>query len=377
MNDNFNPNYIVSYAQNREDVLLAGFLKDVEEGFYVDIGANHPVNDSVTNLFYKRGWSGINIEPIKALHKLLEEARPRDINLNIGIGAREGMQTLRHYKDKDGLSTFSNEMKGMYEFASADTPNQFVDESIKIKTLKSTLAQYPVKDIHFMKIDVEGLEYEVLKGNDWKKFRPWILCIEANHIVHQWESILKNNNYEEVFSDGLNKYFVAVEHRDVAENFSYPQTILAKPVLTPDMERVILGVRHEKEQAVRDLERLRLSWERVNSDLNHLHYELARSRRLKGSIKQLLRAIDNIIAVRIENLDKPKIKKIKNKLDVNTVTSADELLFKLKSYDFDKYYSERTSKRISYRLAHSIHHTATRQPVRLLRKAKLKIKDLK
>ena len=54
---------IVSYSQNFEDVMLWRALKDVENGFYIDVGANHPAIDSVTKLFYENGWSGINIEP--------------------------------------------------------------------------------------------------------------------------------------------------------------------------------------------------------------------------------------------------------------------------------------------------------------------------
>ena len=50
-----------SYAQNFEDVIIMRCFKDVEEGFYIDVGAQDPESDSVTRVFYERGWSGINI----------------------------------------------------------------------------------------------------------------------------------------------------------------------------------------------------------------------------------------------------------------------------------------------------------------------------
>ena len=73
------------YAQNKEDLLIKSFFPDVKKGFYIDVGANDPVVDSVTKLFYDEGWSGINIEPIKKHIIDLDRLRPRDINLNLGL----------------------------------------------------------------------------------------------------------------------------------------------------------------------------------------------------------------------------------------------------------------------------------------------------
>src|ERR1700742_2763080 len=100
----------VTYAQNREDILLDAFFRDIEQGFYVDVGASHPVVSSVTKLFYEKGWRGINIEPSHKYYKLLEEDRPEDINLNVGISDKKGTLTLREYQGY-GLSTFSPMMK--------------------------------------------------------------------------------------------------------------------------------------------------------------------------------------------------------------------------------------------------------------------------
>ena len=100
---------LVSYAQNREDIILSAFFPDLNDGFYVDVGANHPISDSVTKLFYDKGWRGINIEPIKSLHKKLEKDRPEDINLAVGVSSKNGTAKFSEF-DIDGLSTFSDEM---------------------------------------------------------------------------------------------------------------------------------------------------------------------------------------------------------------------------------------------------------------------------
>jgi hypothetical protein len=85
---------LISYAQNFEDVLLWRALGHIANGFYIDAGANDPVDHSVTKAFYDAGWSGINIEPLPALHQAFVAQRPRDINLALAAGAADGSLTL-------------------------------------------------------------------------------------------------------------------------------------------------------------------------------------------------------------------------------------------------------------------------------------------
>jgi FkbM family methyltransferase len=217
------PHYKISYAQNFEDLLLAGILKHVERGFYVDVGANHPENDSVTRIFYDKGWSGVNIEPSPALLALLQAHRPRDINLGIGLSSQAGRLSFRSYPDVDGHSTFARDTKGL--IASHAPGTRFVDSEIEVRSLSDVLHEHrPAGDIHFLKLDVEGLELEVLLGNDWRRFRPWVLCIERNLDGPRQQSImafLAAWNYRAVFFDGINDIVVPAERMDLWHGFSY------------------------------------------------------------------------------------------------------------------------------------------------------------
>ena len=65
---------IVSYAQNFEDVMLHRALKNIDQGFYIDVGANDPEIDSVTKAFYDMGWRGINIEPVAEWFEKLQDS---------------------------------------------------------------------------------------------------------------------------------------------------------------------------------------------------------------------------------------------------------------------------------------------------------------
>ena len=85
----------VSYAQNREDVVLARALRpDDRRGFWVDVGAGDPILDSVTAAFAERGWRGVNVEPLPREHQRLCAARPADTNLRVALGARAGLGKL-------------------------------------------------------------------------------------------------------------------------------------------------------------------------------------------------------------------------------------------------------------------------------------------
>ena len=100
---------IISHAQNGEDILLWRALCAIEEGFYVDVGAQDPTCDSVTRAFYDRGWRGINIEPVKNYFDKLCLERPRDITLQVAVGDRVGSGTLYEFPNT-GLSTLVEEV---------------------------------------------------------------------------------------------------------------------------------------------------------------------------------------------------------------------------------------------------------------------------
>lgn len=189
---------MISYAQHNEDILLFALLHDVKKGFYVDVGANDPVQDSVTKFFYDRGWHGINIEPMPVMFKKIAEARPKDTNLNVGIAEKKGQLTLREVgMNRHGLSTFTPTKK---------IPDYLPYKEYAVPVMPLSEALKGVKHIDFMKIDVEGLEYAVLKSYDWK-VKPEVLVIEDND-TEKWLSIVTKNGYREVCFDGLNRYYV-------------------------------------------------------------------------------------------------------------------------------------------------------------------------
>ena len=223
------------YAQNKEDLFIKSFFPDVSDGFYIDVGANDPVIDSVTKLLYDEGWHGINVEPIGSLAGALRSARPRDTTLQVGLSNRPGELTFTEYPEGNGLSTFSASTASFYKKGKHPFPTAKTKEyRVPVRTLKDVLDELRPAHIHVLKVDVEGYEYEVLEGNDWQRYRPELICIEANHIDHDWRPMLEKHRYQLVFFDGINNYYLARESLKRQKYFDYADTVFSgNPIYYP------------------------------------------------------------------------------------------------------------------------------------------------
>ena len=216
----------VSYSQNYEDVMLWRALKHIKGGFYVDVGANDPVTASVTKLFYDNGWNGINIEPCLSPYERLVEERPNDINLRLLAASDESQLTFYEFDDS-GWSTMDKRAAKLF----SEQGNEIRESLMATNPLEKILDDCNAQTIHFLKIDVEGAEKSVIEGMSFSKHRPWILVIEstvpgtANHNHNDWEGILLSNDYEFVYDDGLNRYYLAKEHLSLKHFFKYPPNV--------------------------------------------------------------------------------------------------------------------------------------------------------
>lgn len=170
--------HVLSYSQEGEDRVLARFLETNENGFYVDVGAHHPQRFSNTYYFYLSGWSGINIDAMPGSMDEFKKLRPRDINLEAAISNTRENLTYYEFNETalNGFSkTLSEQRDGLRDYQIIAT-HQMVT-----RPLTEILDKYLPngKSIDFMSIDVEGLDLQVLKSNNWVKYRPKFILVES------------------------------------------------------------------------------------------------------------------------------------------------------------------------------------------------------
>lgn len=269
----------LSYAQNYEDLMLFRALRNVQDGFYIDVGAQDPIEDSVTKAFYERGWRGINIDPAEHWYRKLQEDRPRDINLCVAASDHRG--TLHFYDVAEtGLSTSSEDFARQHKQAG----RRIAEYEIECRTLDEICEEYRVDVIHFLKIDAEGAEGSVLRGLSLDRIRPWIIVIEAmlpNSQVpawQEWHPLLDKHGYACIYEDGLNRFYLAAEHLDLKEAFRFPPNIL-DDFVQRRTEAAMDFLRTENERRENALGELRSALQRSFANQDTLAAELISLRR--------------------------------------------------------------------------------------------------
>ncbi|OON60753.1 methyltransferase FkbM [Massilia sp. KIM] len=238
----------ISYAQNFEDVLLWRALGHVGNGFYIDVGANDPVEHSVTKAFYDAGWRGISIEPLPAFHQAFLEQRPRDVNLAIAAGAEDGELTLY---DVPAVRGWASPDAAVAELHRSEG-HTVAELKVPVRTLNTVCEEHVQGEIHFLKIDVEGFEGEVLRGLDLRRWRPWILVIEATlpnsrETVHErWEHLVTPHGYRFAWFDGLNRYYVAEEHPELLASLQVQPNVF-DAFISHHLDKAWSGLREQGE----------------------------------------------------------------------------------------------------------------------------------
>jgi len=216
----------ISYSIHHEDVLLNRVFGSRDSGFFVDVGAAHPVFENDTKALSDRGWTGINIEPNSAFYRDLVAQRPSDRNLNVAVSDKPGLITF-HEVVGTGLSTCDpDEAK-----RAIDRGFEVVQYEVESLPLSQILEYSSPHQIDLLKIDVEGFELKVLASNDWERFRPGLIMAEAtfpespvrrpDHVT----PFLEEQGYHRIYFDGLNDYYAERDFRVPEHAFDCPLNI--------------------------------------------------------------------------------------------------------------------------------------------------------
>lgn len=168
-----------SYSQCGEDRIVAFALAEmhITQPIYLDLGAHHPVYINNTYHFYMAGSRGICVEPNPRYARMIEQKRPLDTCLAAGIGPESQPAREFYVFDEDSLCTFSSEFK---DELLANSNKRLVEvASIPIYGINAVLREHCPACPHFVSLDIEGLDYEILRAFDFAHFRPQVFCVET------------------------------------------------------------------------------------------------------------------------------------------------------------------------------------------------------
>jgi FkbM family methyltransferase len=170
------------YSQEGEEIILKRYFNYQQTGFYVDIGAHHPQRFSNTYVLYELGWRGINIDANPASVQLFNKLRNEDINLEVAIS--DNNQEMNYFSFQEGALNTLDEERAKKIMSQANYKS-LGNRVVITQTLSQVLDKYliPSQKIDFFSIDTEGYDLKVLKGNNWKKYKPRVIVIESR-VLH-------------------------------------------------------------------------------------------------------------------------------------------------------------------------------------------------
>ena len=158
-------------------MLLSRLFLGKEQGFYIDIGAHHPIRFSNTWRLYRNGWRGINVDATPGSMEAFNNLRPDDINLEIAISDSAIPLTFYMF-DEPALNTFDLDLAKRYQ--KLNYPLKGV-RSITPCSMTQLFDNYlPAgQHIDLLSIDIEGEELRALRSNDWQHYSPDVIVLEA------------------------------------------------------------------------------------------------------------------------------------------------------------------------------------------------------
>ena len=193
-----------------EDLIIQNYLKNINNGFYVDAGCYHPLHLSNTYLLHKKNWSGINIDISQFSIDLFNFLRPNDLNIYSAVSNTDRDVTIYFQKKISQLNTIYKEI------SKKRMQGKIQEKNIKSQKLNTILnkSKFINRKIDFLNIDLEGADYEALQSLDFNIYRPKVICVEINDkdiFGSDIFNFLNNLKYELVWSSKSNLSHIFVD----------------------------------------------------------------------------------------------------------------------------------------------------------------------
>lgn len=310
----------ISYSDNLEDVMLWRAFRDLDQGFYIDIRAGTHARGSVTQAFYEKGWCGLNVTTDSTANPARAKERPRDIHINCAVGS----------SDTDQVKTLASIWQACLS----------VDQSV-----------------HFLHIDALGTQKNVILGNDWTQFRPWVVVIRLRSPEREqdssevdsheeWERLLLGHQYRFAYADGLSRFYVAEEHGELLQCFRHPPNV-CDGYLAESHQRAESALA----EATLRLQAIETKYQEVLRQALGAKFESDRAQAQQIELKAQLQAVHDSLSWRITSPVRNLQSFLRNLLGADWKSRLKSAIKKPIVYLAKKILSHRTAKSLVIRLA--------------------------
>ena len=195
-----------SYSDYGEDLIIEKFINS-NTGSYIDIGAGHPIIGSNTYYFYKKGWKGITVEPIKFHNRLHKIVRRRDKQIK-KLVSETNTRTKFYEFNPTQYSTNSLEQYTVMVKNGMKERRSYYLNVISINQILSMVKN----SVYFLSIDCEGYDSTIIKSIRWEDLnKPRIICFEKINEKKELENvelILLNNGYKLAKASNINYVYL-------------------------------------------------------------------------------------------------------------------------------------------------------------------------
>jgi len=189
-----------SFAQNQEDIIAWDYFGQKTDGFFVEVGANHPTELSQTWFLEQRGWKGILVEPLPACCEKLRAVRKNSIVCEAAAGAPEQV-------GEANLNVAQSDVWSHLGEANKDLPLA-ARIKVAVRTLDSILDELHAPPVDLLSIDTEGMEIEVLRGLNLQKRRPALVLLEDHMETLDLFFYMRRTGYQLIKRTGPNNWWV-------------------------------------------------------------------------------------------------------------------------------------------------------------------------
>jgi FkbM family methyltransferase len=204
-----------SFSAFGEDRVALGWLSaagvKTEDIRYLDIGASHPVTLSNTMLMYQAGASGVLVEPDARMAESLRARRWRDAVIEAAVAFDQRRSARVIQLSSSVFNTFSEAQAEQVVQSSIGwgSPQTIVGRTdVKLIPIDTIIEQHlGAVAPHFLSIDAEGVDFEILQSLALHRFRPWLICAEKSRPVPQFDALVRPHGYRLVCETPHNMLF--------------------------------------------------------------------------------------------------------------------------------------------------------------------------